>query len=148
LHRHRINIDVTKIGRTALCSNFPILLYLSSASGINDDNVTSIFSALGANSRKIAVTTNDGTTQCYVEVEQWDNTNNRGWLWVKVPTLSNTDNTRLYFYYNASRPDNTAYVASGICPTASGSHSSLKLKISPEVLTNSRLSSNSIYLMR
>jgi prenyltransferase beta subunit len=61
-------------------------------------------------SKKIAVTTGDGKTRCYVEVENWDDINNEANLWVKVPSVSAAADTTLYLYYDSSRPLNTEYV--------------------------------------
>jgi hypothetical protein len=86
------------------------LVYLSNSSGRNDDNVTFVFDEVGANNKKIAVTTSDEITQCYVELEKWDATNKKAWLWVKVPSISNTVDTDLYLYYDNNQADNTNYV--------------------------------------
>ena len=60
--------------------------------------------------KKIAVTTGDGTSQCYVELENWNNINEQAWLWVKVPNINNTSDTSLYLYYDADHADNTNFV--------------------------------------
>ncbi len=91
-------------------SNFPLLIHLSSSSGIGNDDVTFIFDEVGSNRFKIAVTTSDGTTQCYVEVERWDAVNEEAWLWVRVPSISSSEDTVLYLYYDDGKEDNTAYV--------------------------------------
>jgi len=111
--RVKLTIDNTDIDATL--SNFPILLYLGSSSGRLADNIIFIFNEVGANKLKIAVTTADGTTQCYVEVEKWryDSgipANSKAWLWVKVPSISATVDTDLYLYYDNTKADNTAYV--------------------------------------
>lgn len=91
-------------------SNFPVLIYLSnSSSGENDEDVSFIFDEIGGNSKKISVQTSD-ETECYVEVEKWDADNEQAWLWVKVPSVSNTTDTTLNFYYDNSHADNDAYV--------------------------------------
>ncbi len=102
--RVRVTIDQTDI--TAALTDFPVLIYLSSSSGRNSDDVTCVFDEVGANSLKIAVTTSDGTTECYVEVEKWDNGNEKAWLWVKVPSVSSTADTDLYLYYDNAHADN------------------------------------------
>ncbi|MHA1253064.1 MAG: DUF2341 domain-containing protein [Candidatus Helarchaeota archaeon] len=106
--RRQITIDHTKINNDL--SDFPVLLYLSANSGINDADVTSIFDEIGSNKQKIAVTTSDGVTQCYVEIEKWDTANEKAWLWVKVPNISATEDTILYIYYDNSHSNNTTYV--------------------------------------
>lgn len=106
--RIQLRIDKNSIDDTL--TNFPILIYLSASSGINSQDVTAIFDELGANRLKIAVTTTDGETECYVEVEKWDNGNEEGWLWVKMPSISNIINTILYLYYDNTHANNTTYV--------------------------------------
>jgi len=93
-------------------TDFPLLVHLSDNSGRRGDNVTFVFDELGvdANRLKIAVTTSDGATQCYVEIEEWDDANEEAWLWVKVPSVNNASDTDLYLYYDADHADNTAYV--------------------------------------
>jgi len=106
--RRQITIDHNDIDENL--TDFPVLLHLSTNSGINGADVTSIFDEVESNSKKIAVTTSDGVTQCYVEVEKWDATNKEAWLWVKVPSISATEDTVLYIYYDNTQPDNTTYV--------------------------------------
>jgi len=59
--------------------------------------------------RRFPVTTASGT-ELYVEIEKWDSANKEAWLWVKVPSLSGTQDTILYLSYDINRADNTAYV--------------------------------------
>jgi len=68
-NRVKITIDHTAV--TSDLTNFPALLHLSSSSGISDKDLTFIFNDVGSNSQKIAVTTSDNNTQCYVETERW-----------------------------------------------------------------------------
>jgi len=106
--RVKVTIDSTDI--TAALANFPVLLYLSVASGIDPDDVTFIFDEVGANSLKIAVTEADGTTECKVEIEKWDNGNEKAWLWVKVPAIASALDTDLYLYFDNGHADNNANV--------------------------------------
>jgi biopolymer transport protein ExbB len=107
-HRIKITIDSTKID--AALVDFPVLLYLSTSSGINPDDVSFVFDELGTEKLKLAVTTGDGTTQCYVEIEKWDSISEQAWLWVKVPYIATGADTTLYLYYDHTQPDNTARV--------------------------------------
>jgi len=93
-------------------SEFPVLIYLSTSSGRNSDDVSFVFDELqnDANRLKIAITTSDGVSQCYVEVEEWDDANEEAWLWIKAPSINSASDTDLYLYYDASHADNTAYV--------------------------------------
>jgi len=108
--RLQITIDHTKIDSEL--TDFPLMVLLSASSGQSSADVTDVFDKLGsdANRKKIAVTTAEGTTQCYVEIERWDHSNEKAWLHVKVPTVKANVDTILYLYYDASQPDNTTYV--------------------------------------
>ena len=61
-------------------------------------------------SKKIAVTADDGTTQCPVEIQQWDMMERKAILWTKVPTVSSGIDTDLYLYYDETKDDNDTYV--------------------------------------
>ena len=108
--RVKITIDHNDVDSDL--TNFPVLIYLSNSSGRNNDDVTFVFNELisDANRKKIAVTTSDKTTQCYVEIEKWDASNEKAWLWVKVPSISSTADTDLYLYYDKDHADNPDYV--------------------------------------
>lgn len=108
--RVKLTVDQTDIDATL--ADFPILVYLSTASGRFDDDVSFVFDELtsDANRLKIAVTISDGTTQCYVEIEKWNDANEQAWLWVKVPSIVADVDTDLYLYYDSTHADNTAYV--------------------------------------
>ena len=108
--RIEIGIDHTKVD--AALSDFPVLIHLSAASGYASADVTAVFDELtsDANRKKIAVTTSDGSTECYVEIERWDDANEAAWLWVKVPSVSHSAATILYLYYDSAHADNTANV--------------------------------------
>jgi len=109
-HRHKITISNTNVD--SALSNFPILVHISASSGTGSADITDIFTELGsdANRKKIAITTDNGTTQCYVEIERFDYANSKSWLWIKVPSISDSSGTELYIYYDSSQSDNTTYV--------------------------------------
>lgn len=104
----RFTIDHTKVPSSLV--NFPVLLYISASSGIGAIDLSLVFDEVGSNSKKIAVTISDGETQCYVEIDRWDSVNEKAWLWVKVPSVSNTEDTVMYLYYDNTQDDNTTYV--------------------------------------
>lgn len=93
-------------------TDFPVLLYLSSSSGLGDDDLSFVFDELQNNSNrgKIAVTASDGVSQRYVEIERWDDAGEKAWLWVRIPEVSNVVDTVLYLYFDAVHSDNTDYV--------------------------------------
>lgn len=107
--RVKLTIDHNDINENL--TDFPTLIYLGNSSGCNNDDITFIFDELQSdtNRRKIAVTTKDNT-QCYVEIEKWNDANEQAWLWVRVPNISSVVNTNLYLYYSRSQADNTNYV--------------------------------------
>ncbi len=109
-NRVSVLLDHTKV--SAALTNFPVLIRLGSSVGANSSDLTPVFDELtaDANRYKIAVTTSDGTTQCKVEIARWDDTNEVAFLWVKVPSVSNSADTILYLYYDILQADNTAYV--------------------------------------
>jgi len=108
--RIKLTIDNTNVDGTL--SNFPVLVKLSDSSGISSSDVTSVFTELGSNSnrKKIAITTSDSETQCYVEIERFDYSNSVAELWVKVPTVVSGTTTDLYLYYDSTQSDNTTYI--------------------------------------
>ena len=109
---NRIQLTINHTYVTSALSNFPVMIHLSSSSGTNAANVSAVFTALGNNSQKIAVTTADGTTQLYVEINSWDSASKQAILYAKVPSVSSTANTVLYLYYDNSHANNTGYVGS------------------------------------
>ena len=109
-NRVRITIDHDDVDSDL--TNFPVLIYISVSSGWNADNVSYIFDELqsDANRMKIAVTEDDGTSQCYVEIERWNDADEEAWLWGRVPSVSSTTDTILYLYFDSSQPDNSNYI--------------------------------------
>ena len=113
-HRIKLTIDSSKVD--ANLSDFPALVYLSSdSSGIGDVDVSCVFDELteDANRKKIAITKSDGTTECYVEIEKWDDANEQAWIWTKVSgadSILAASDTVLYLYFDADHADNTTYV--------------------------------------
>ncbi len=114
--RVKLTIDNTDI--TSALSNFPVLIYISSSSGRNSEDVTFVFDEVGANSLKIAVTDADGTTERYVEIDEWDSGSEKAWIWVKVNSIASGSDTDLYLYFDNTHVDNTTHV--GIKESASG----------------------------
>jgi hypothetical protein len=108
--RLKITIPSDNIGSTL--TDFPVLLKLTDDCGLTGFDASIVFDELqaDANRFKIAVTASDGTTQRYVEIEKWDDSSEEAWLWIKVPSVSSTGKTELYFYYDLAASDNTTYV--------------------------------------
>jgi len=108
----RIELTIDNTNVDSDLADFPVLIYISAASGIGAVDASAVFDELisDANRKKIAVTTSDGTTQCYVEIERWDDANEKAWLWVKVPSVAAASSTALHLYYDSTKADNTSYV--------------------------------------
>ncbi len=108
--RIKLTIDHTKVDSTL--TQFPVMVKLSTASGISALDVSRVFTDLGANKLKLAITQSDGTTENYVEIEKWDNANSEAILWVSKSawTISSTVDTVLYLYYDSTHADNNTYV--------------------------------------
>jgi hypothetical protein len=109
-NRIKITIDHTKIDVNL--TNFPVMVHLSTSSGIGSVDTSTVFDELNtsASRKKLAFTTSDGITQCYVEIAFWNNASEQAALWIKVPSISAIVDTILYLYYDHTRPDNTSYV--------------------------------------
>ena len=119
-NRIKLAIDHTKIDGDL--TDFPVRVHLSNASGSTLGDVSPVFDELGsdANRKKIAVTTADGVTQCFVEIENWDSVNREADLWVKVPNVSSTEDTVLYLYYDSTHADNDTQLPTDVVDDFTG----------------------------
>jgi len=110
--RKRVKITVDSGDVDSNLAWFPVLIYLSALSGLNSKDVSFVFDELGSNYKRVAVTKSDGITELYVEVEKWDVTNEKAWLWVSRDgwTIASGSDTDLYLYYDNTHADNNAYV--------------------------------------
>lgn len=108
--RIKITVDSSKVD--AALSNFPVPIKISTSSGLTSSDVSAYFDELSsdANRKKIAVTTSDGITQCQVEIERHDDANEKAWLHVNLPSISDSVDTDLYLYYDSTHADNSTYV--------------------------------------
>ncbi len=122
----RIQLTIDSGDIDGALTDFPVMVYLSASSGLNSRDVSAVFDELtsDANRLKIAVTTSDGLTECYVEIKTWDDANEKAWLFVRVPSVASGSDTVLYLYYDADHADNTTYVGdpnSAVAETVWGS---------------------------
>lgn len=94
--------------------NFSALIHISSSSGTNSADISFVFDYLATyeERKKIAVTLEDGTTQCYVEIIKWDVSSREAFLWANIPDIyvGDSSNLVLYFYFDPDQPDNDTYV--------------------------------------
>jgi len=116
---------------------------LGASVGIGDDDVTSIFDEVGANSQKIAITKSDGETQIYAEIERWDSGNELAEIWVSKSDLviTATGDYVLYIYYDNTHADNTDYIGTtaGSSPATNVWDSDYKAVYHKEDLTTSSI---------
>ena len=100
--------------------DFPALVHLSDSAGRGNDVVTFVFDELTDDSmrQRIAITQEDGVTQCNVEIASWSSSGREAWLWVGVPVVSFSYDTVLFLYFDSTAPDNTAYVGDTNDPAA------------------------------
>lgn len=110
----------------ATLTDFPALIHISAACGIGGAfDASCVFDELenDVNRLKIAITTSDGVTECYGEIEKWDDANEQAWIHVKIPSASHTADTPLYLYYDknhaASNKDGSAGNKIGDCADGS-----------------------------
>ncbi|MBN1692598.1 MAG: hypothetical protein JW845_03485 [Dehalococcoidales bacterium] len=92
--------------------NIPVLIHISASCGQGGQDLTAIFDELGANYKKLAVTTDDGQTQLYVVVEKWDAVNEDALLRVSKEgwQISSSEDTIIYLYFDNTHEDNSSYV--------------------------------------
>ena len=107
-NREKIRLNGSLI--PANLTNFPVALNINATSGRTDKDLSGIFTELGTNKLKLAVTLEDGITECYVEVTNWQNASNYANLFVKVPSLTAGQDKILYLYYDSTQPDNSVNV--------------------------------------
>lgn len=110
----RVKLTIDRNDIDAVLTWFPIRVYISTSSGRNSTDVSAVFDelTLDANRKKIAVTKADGVTQLYVEIEKWDDANEKANLWVSRDgwEIASGADTILYLYYDINKADNTSYV--------------------------------------
>ena len=70
----------------------------------------SLFSVLGENSDKIAITDHTGVRQCLVDVKNWDGSGTAAELHVTVPLIDADTDVVLYLYFDAGKADNAGFV--------------------------------------
>lgn len=83
-------------------TDFPVLL--------NIYHWQKIFTEIGANSKKLAITSSDGIIQCPVEISEWDSKTKNAAIFFKAPYLYSSKDTVFYIYYDKAHADNTNMV--------------------------------------
>ncbi|MBF0431259.1 MAG: DUF2341 domain-containing protein [Fibrobacteria bacterium] len=93
-YSRKYNINTTSSGAdvSQTVSKFPVMVSLTSS---NFD-----FSQAGPTGNDIRFTDKDGTTDLSYEIESWDSTSQKAWVWVLVPTiLGNSRSQSLVMYW-------------------------------------------------
>jgi len=93
------SIDHTKIDSSL--SNYPIAIRL-------DYFIPELFLSEDENKLKIAAGTADGNTQYYIEIECWEIGNHT--IHIKIPSISDIEDTEFTFFWDFLQDDNTSYV--------------------------------------
>jgi len=101
-NRIDFNIEADRVGSDQVC---PIRLRLGISSGIGTTDVSAIFDEVGANYKKIAITSSDGQNEFEVEVAMWDDSGEEAELYFRGEADSSTDTT-YYLYFDNSHVDN------------------------------------------
>jgi len=65
--------------------NIVVPVKLSSSSGITSRDMTQIFTYLGSNSKRIAISLGDYVTECPIEIVEWNTSTNEAYLYFKLP---------------------------------------------------------------
>jgi len=101
-YRNAITIDHTKVSNTDQ-TDFPVLINSTNSDWRDTEHGGKVAQADGDD---ILFTSSDGTTKLSHEIEKYDNTTGELVAWVKVPTLSASEDTVIYIYYGNSTCSN------------------------------------------
>jgi len=88
-----LTIDNTKVSGTSDLTNFPVLLTEANFPSTIFDNTQSAGQDLRFTSDSA------GTTELAFEIVNWDTTNDKAEVWVKIPTVDYDDDTTFYVWY-------------------------------------------------
>lgn len=111
-------------------THLTMLIKISTSSGIDGQDLSWVFDEVGSNSKKIAFTLPNSTTQLYGVIIRWDSVGEEAWILVALSShvIYGGCSNFIYMYADNTKADNTTYiddpggiVAQNIC------ESSLKL---------------------
>lgn len=97
-YRKKVTIDVSKVGGSADLTNYPMLF---SSTDIDLRTTANNGQVENANGYDI-IFTDFGGTQLDHEIEQYTASSGQLIAWIRVPTVSASENTTLYMYYGNS----------------------------------------------
>ena len=106
-NRYKITIDNSNID--ADLTHFPVTIVLGEDVGVTELDTSAIFTVLGANSKKIAITKDDAETQIYGEIERWELKADRLRKPTDVRNLGSSDNASGGLSVYGSPVDNSTY---------------------------------------
>ena len=109
-----LKLTVDKDDVSAALTNFPALVKLSTSSGINSYDASAVFDNVTSDSNAIAFYASDNSTRLYFEVESWNATSEVAWIWVKIPSVSNTSNTVFWLGYDSKLDGSNWHVPSSV----------------------------------
>lgn len=104
-YSYRTPISVNNSASAGSLTSFPVLVKLEST---NFD-----FTKVQSTGADIRFTDSDGVTLLDYDIEKWDATNKVAYLWVEIPTLTNSSSYQIFIYYGnasastAANSDNT-----------------------------------------
>ena len=108
---NRIRVTVRNDVVDSDLTDFPVMINLSNSSGMSKTDLTEVFDEISDSDRKkIAITSANGTTQQYIEIESWDSSIEKAILWTKCSTVYSSSTNTLYLYYDSSQTTNSGYV--------------------------------------
>ena len=111
----RIKIFIPSYNVPTSSEGFPYELVLATTSGYSLQEMQWIFNQMNVSSPwlRIQPTTDDGITQMYGEVEDWNTTSKMARIWVSKMgwTPSTTTNLSFYLYFDKNHSTSTYYVS-------------------------------------
>jgi len=113
-YRKLITIDKTKVSGSGTLPNFPLLISSTDTDLKTTGNGGKVTDADGDD---IIFTSSDGTTKLDHEKEKYTASTGEYIGWVKLPSISPTNNTTLYIYYGNSSISTSQENATGVWDT-------------------------------
>ena len=109
-YRYRATVDQSNVSENL--THFPVTLFLNGSAGLSSADVTPIFDELGDSNLKLAVTQDDGTSQLFVEIDDWNSSSETAVLHISNESwvVNASSDTEVYLYFDAAQADNTDFV--------------------------------------
>ncbi len=108
-YRKKLTIQANMVSGSSDLTSFPVLVSMT------DPDLMGTVQSTGAD---ILFTSSDGTTKLDLELEKYTSTTGQLIAWIRIPTLSHTNNTDIYMYYgNAGATSGNTQNATGVWDT-------------------------------